>query len=46
MDMYDEEVEVKNGREVETPPNLDVSNAIHFIQSDLQKLSDGEEVTD
>uniref|UniRef100_A0A1B0D8W9 Intraflagellar transport protein 46 homolog n=1 Tax=Phlebotomus papatasi TaxID=29031 RepID=A0A1B0D8W9_PHLPP len=43
MDMYDEEVEVKNGREVETPPNLDVSNAIHFIQSDLQKLSDGEE---
>ncbi|GAB0092253.1 Intraflagellar transport protein 46 homolog [Sergentomyia squamirostris] len=43
MEMYDEEIEVKNGREIDTPPNLDVNNAIQFIQSDLQKLSDGEE---
>uniref|UniRef100_A0A1B0CTI9 Intraflagellar transport protein 46 homolog n=1 Tax=Lutzomyia longipalpis TaxID=7200 RepID=A0A1B0CTI9_LUTLO len=41
--MYDEEVEVKNGREIETPPDLDVGNAIHFIQDDLQKLSDADE---
>lgn len=42
MDSYDEVHDVKNGRNVETPPELDlsVSSAIKFINNDLEDEED------
>lgn len=42
MDSYDEVHDVKNGRNVETPPELDlsVSSAIKFINNDPEDEED------
>lgn len=43
MDHYDEKIDVKNSRDIESPIDFDVSNAISFVkQDDLERLSDGE----
>lgn len=34
----------KMGAGTDTPPDLEVSSAIRFVQSDLQTLSDGEDL--
>lgn len=44
MEMYDEVVEVKNSREVDSPPDLDVRKSIGFVrQEDLGRITDEEE---
>lgn len=44
MEMYDEVVEVKNSREVDSPPDLDVRKSIDLVkQEDLARITDEEE---
>lgn len=44
MEMYDEVVEVKNSREVDSSPDLDVRKSIDFVrQEDLARITDEEE---
>lgn len=41
MDSYDEVHDVKNGRDISTP-ELDVSSAIKFVNSEHDDVDDGE----
>jgi hypothetical protein len=45
MDTYDEVHHVKNSREIETPPDLDVSSAIKFINNEDESLEGNNEVS-
>lgn len=44
MDHYDEKIDVKNGRDIDSPIDFDVGNAISFVkQDDLERVSYGDE---
>lgn len=43
MEHYDEKIDVQNGRDIDSPIDFDVNNAISFVkQDDLERLSDGD----
>lgn len=44
MDTYDEVHDIKNSRDIDTPPDLDVSSAIKFVNHEEEESETNEVV--